>query len=150
MEVPEYRDYRFSSSTEKKLKSKIRRSELQHKREKLTDNFYRDEFACKCGCGSDDIDMELVSLLQEVREEYGFSIKITSAVRCESHNSSDKVKGSSTSAHLSGYAADLYCDNASRRYLLLSILFTKFTRIGVYDNFFHVDVDSSKPSPVCW
>jgi len=150
MEVPEYRDYKFVSVVEKKIKSKIRRAKLQGNREQLTDNFYRDEFACKCGCGQADISKDLVSLLQDVRDEFGFPLKITSAVRCEVHNSSDAVKGSKTSAHLAGYAADIYCDDVHLRYRLLPILFSRFKRIGVYDNFFHVDVDTSKPNPVCW
>ena len=122
--------------------------EAAKRREKLTDNFYRDEFACKCGCLQSDISRKLVSLLQDVRDEYGFPIKVTSAVRCPEWNA--KVEGSPTSSHLEGLASDLFCEDAHLRYRLLNILFTKFKRIGVYKNFFHVDVDDKKPNPVCW
>jgi uncharacterized protein YcbK (DUF882 family) len=118
------------------------------KREKLTDNFYRDEFACKCGCLQADIDKKIVSLLQDVRDEYGFPLKVTSAVRCFSWNV--EIGGSPTSSHLEGLACDIFCEDVHLRYRLLPILFSRFKRIGVYQNFFHVDIDHKKANPVCW
>ena len=83
-----------------------------------------------------------------MRDEDGSPMKITSAVRCGEHNAN--IGGVSSSAHLYGFAADIYCKDPHLRYRLLNILFTKFKRIGVYDDFFHVDVDHTKPNPVCW
>ena len=35
----------------------------------LTKNFNRFEFACKCGCGFDDIDLKVVQALQKLRDK---------------------------------------------------------------------------------
>ena len=48
---------------------------------------------------------ELMVFLDELREAWGSAIKVTSGYRCPKLNKA--VKGSSTSAHLAGYAADL-------------------------------------------
>ncbi len=131
------------------LSGKKEKKETEKKeRQKLSKNFYQDEFACKCGCGSNAIDSKLVRLLQEVRDEFGSPMKITSAVRCIKHNKA--VGGVDFSTHLYGFASDIYCKDAHLRYRLLPILFSKFKRIGVYSDFFHVDIDPMKPNPVCW
>ena len=124
--------------------------EQESKREKLTPNFYRDEFECRCGCGEDSIEWRLVNTLQSVRDEYESPMKITSGVRCPTHNSSQKVNGGQFSAHLYGFAADIYCKDSYLRYRLLPILFKHFKRVGVYKDFFHVDIDTMKANPVCW
>ena len=118
------------------------------KREQLSKNFFRDEFACNCRCGQAHIDPRLVSLLQDVRDEFGCPLNITSAVRCPEHNKS--VEGTPKSAHLSGDAADIYCDSAKLRYRLLPLLFLRFKRIGIYENFFHVDICASKKQQFLW
>lgn len=70
----------------------------------MTRNFSKHEFACKCGCGFDDIDPKLVETLQEIREFWGKPIHITSGCRCAKHNKN--VGGKATSPHLKGAAAD--------------------------------------------
>ena len=50
--------------------------------------FKRAEFACKCGCGMDTVDYELVNILDKVREHFGTPVVINSACRCEAHNAS--------------------------------------------------------------
>ena len=117
-------------------------------REKLTENFYRDEFACKCGCGEDRIDMKLVIKLQKVRDEFGRSLKVTSGCRCPAHNK--RIKGSRFSAHTFNVAADIYCADSSARWVLLKLLQNEFKRIGVYTEWFHVDIDVTKPQEVLW
>ncbi|MGL6099721.1 MAG: D-Ala-D-Ala carboxypeptidase family metallohydrolase [Fusobacteriaceae bacterium] len=67
--------------------------------------FKRKEFACKCGCGFDAVDVELLELLTIVRELFGKPVTITSACRCESHNA--KVGGAKSSQHKLGKAADI-------------------------------------------
>ena len=73
---------------------------------KLTENFERYEFQCPCGCGSQMVDTELASKLQTIRDKLGKKIKITSGYRCIRHNGSKTVKGSKSSRHLYGLAAD--------------------------------------------
>ena len=68
-------------------------------------NFTRDEFACGCGCGFDDIDPLLVTTLQRLRDEVQRPVVVNSGCRCKSHNAT--VKGSKSSQHLRGKAADI-------------------------------------------
>lgn len=138
------------TETEKKQKQKETDEEKNKikKRYKVSANFYQDEFACKCGCGDDKVEKRLISLLQECREEFGYPMRLTSSKRCAEHNKA--VGGVEHSAHLYGFASDIYCKDVHLRYRLLPILFSKFARLGVYSDFIHVDVDHNKPNPVCW
>lgn len=76
------------------------------KREKLSDNFYRYEFACKCGCGKDDISGLLVDDLQEIRDAIGQKIITNSGCRCRKHNK--REGGKRYSSHCEGLATDIY------------------------------------------
>ncbi|MGL5085234.1 MAG: D-Ala-D-Ala carboxypeptidase family metallohydrolase, partial [Clostridium sp.] len=67
--------------------------------------FKRKEFACKCGCGFDCVDVELLDLLTSVREFFGKPVTITSACRCPEHNA--KVGGAKGSQHKFAKAADI-------------------------------------------
>ena len=68
--------------------------------------FKKSEFACKCGCGFDDINLKLVKILDQMREHYGRPIIITSGCRCKKHNTA--VMGTQGSRHVLGKASDLY------------------------------------------
>ena len=80
----------------------------------LTRNLSRHEFACKCGCGFDDINPLLPQLLQQAADYFmsqedesivdRISIHINSGNRCPEHNESEG--GSSKSRHMNGEAAD--------------------------------------------
>ncbi len=115
----------------------------------LTAHFSRHEFACQCGCGYDDINMELVYILETIRVAIGRPITITSGCRCVEWN--QEVGGTSNSAHLTGDAADLktqgslqraeYLDNAWR----LGV-----RRIGFANSFTHVDIADNHPTPRIW
>jgi uncharacterized protein YcbK (DUF882 family) len=115
----------------------------------LTENFSRWEFACKCGCGFNDINIELVEELQEVRDMTGGSLFINSGCRCENHNSSVS-KAVKLSSHVKGRAVDIKCDNSAFRGLLLPLLASRFNRIGIGTDFIHVDNDPDKPQDVIW
>lgn len=69
-----------------------------------TPNFTRSEFACKCGCGFDQIDLELVALCQKLRDRFGGPVVISSGCRCPEHNR--RVGGKVNSRHLLGRAVD--------------------------------------------
>ena len=68
--------------------------------------FKRSEFACKCGCGLDNVDHGLVELLTTIRGVVAKPIIITSGLRCINWNRANG--GSEASYHLSGQAADFY------------------------------------------
>lgn len=76
-------------------------------------NFTRDEFACGCGCGFDDIDPLLVSALQRLRDEVQRPVIVNSGCRCRSHNAA--VKGAPQSQHIRGKAADIKIDGMTSR-----------------------------------
>ena len=71
----------------------------------LSEHFSREEMACKCGCGLDTVDAELLSLLEKIRAHFDRPITINSGCRCEAHNRA--VGGSKNSQHLIGRAADI-------------------------------------------
>lgn len=116
------------------------------KSDKLTKNFKRSEFACKCGCGEDTISLTLVNQLQRARDLYGWAMFVTSGCRCEKWNV--KEGGSPTSAHLLGIACDINVGNSEARYLLVcALLNAGFQRIGLGEGFLHVDIDYNRPTP---
>lgn len=115
----------------------------------LTKNFSRHEFACKCGCGRDDISLELVAVLQELREALGAPLTITSGVRCMAHNAAVGAKPSS--AHVKGLAADIACSDSRTRMLLVSLaLHAGIGRVGIARTFVHLDLDKTLPQEVLW
>lgn len=67
--------------------------------------FHRKEFACKCGCGFDTIDWELIDLLHQARVYFNSPIIINSGCRCEAYNK--KIGGEKNSWHVKGRAADI-------------------------------------------
>ena len=114
----------------------------------LSKNFTSEEFACKCGCGYDTPNPELIRMLQAARDMYGKPIRITSGCRCIKHNRN--VGGASSSAHLVGKAADIATPTGKDRYLIIeSLMAAGFKRIGINfkQRFIHADIDDSKPHP---
>lgn len=84
-----------------------------------TRNFKVSEFACKCGCGKDDIDQRVMDMAQTIRDALGVPVRVNSGCRCEKrnvavggakkkYNKAGKLisKGSN---HMYGLAADLSC-----------------------------------------
>lgn len=80
-------------------------------------HFKKSEFSCKCGCGFDNIDLKLVTLLEQIRSHFRDKpLYITSGCRCSKHNKN--VGGVQGSRHVLGKAADIYIDNVSATDLL--------------------------------
>jgi uncharacterized protein YcbK (DUF882 family) len=107
----------------------------------LTKNFRRLEFACKCGdCVMADVTPRLVEYLQELRDQIGRPISISSGIRCPKHNKA--VGGEKNSYHLIGRAADIYVAGMSVQQLHKAVVaFGKFNGVGYYPKrgFVHVD-----------
>ncbi len=108
-------------------------------------NFKRDEFLCPCGCGFDDIDLLLVTTLQRLRDEVQRPVVVNSGCRCKSHNAT--VKGSKSSQHLRGKAADIRIDGMTslqiidviRRLYLDGEIYVGYV-YAINGNSIHVDV----------
>ena len=75
----------------------------------ITKNFSTTEMHCQCsyGCGQDEMQDEFMRMLQALRDEAGFALRISSGRRCQLHNSdisSHKVKAG---IHTFGRAVDI-------------------------------------------
>jgi uncharacterized protein YcbK (DUF882 family) len=116
----------------------------------LTEHFTKEEFDCKCGCGNGEIVIseKLVFELENVRVYYKKPIRITSGIRCLSHNQA--IGSRNTSSHIKGLAADIYCEDMGTRLELVKRLLRdgEFTRLGMHKDFIHVDVDYDKPKGI--
>jgi len=110
----------------------------------ITTNFWRSEFACRCGCGLDTIDERLVHRLQVLRDYINKPITVLSGCRCEVHN--DKVGGTRDSYHLKGLA----CDFTVRETLALISTVNAFEHWSggwhyyLEEAFIHVDIRGKK------
>lgn len=117
---------------------------------KLSKNFTIQEFECKCGCGANDISMDLVDRLQELRDAVGMPLSVTSGVRCADWNR--EMGGSEASSHITGNstAVDIACTSSRNRYIILEKAVLIFDRVGIAKNFIHCDVDPNKTAGVVW
>ena len=109
---------------------------------KLTDHFTKEEFDCQCGCGNGDIVISenLVFELECVRIHYGKPMRITSGIRCLSHNR--KIGSRDTSSHIKGLAVDISCKDMVTRLELVKRLLRdgEFKRMGIHKDFIHFKV----------
>ena len=107
----------------------------------LSEHFERWEFTCRCGCGFDTVDAELIAVLEDLRAELGsMPITITSGCRCLAHNMQEG--GSPDSMHLRCKAADIvhYEVSASGVAEFLEDSYPGKYGIGRYDDRTHIDV----------
>lgn len=116
----------------------------------LSTHFSSREFACGCGCGYDDISLDLVAMLEMIRDAVGSSpLRVSSGCRCQRHN--QDVGGAANSAHLRGTAVDLYVTDADQRFrLVAAAIQAGIRRIGVARTFIHLDIDKELPPKVFW
>jgi len=105
-------------------------------------HFKRSEFACKCGCGDDTMNPELLTILSTIRTACNFPFIITSAKRCVTHNKA--VGGHPNSAHMKGEAVDIACEHRRAGEILTCAMMAEFTGIGVSQKgnsrFIHLDI----------
>ena len=121
--------------------------------EKVSAHFDRKEFACRCGCGLDAVDVELVAVLEDVRMKFQADhigdrvyVEITSGNRCSSHNA--KVGGSLKSQHINCKAADIKVWIGWHQRQVspdevadyLDHIYGQQYGIGRYDSWTHIDV----------
>ncbi len=111
----------------------------------LSKNFSRHEFACKCGCGFDTVDCELIIVVQDVRDHFGKRTNISCGCRCKMHNT--MIEGSLFSKHMWGQAADIIViqTHPNEVYKYLDKKYHSKYGVGGYNHHTHVDVRSGKP-----
>lgn len=114
------------------------------------------EFACKC-CGQNGIDPQLVDMLDELRDQCGFPLVISSGYRCTKRNQA--VGGARSSAHVEGYAVDIRCHGLRAHRVLEVAMLMGFPGIGVKqtgaieNRFIHLDIatnDATRSRPSVW
>lgn len=110
----------------------------------LTKNFKVREFACSDGSDVIFISMDLVEVLQKIRDHFGKPVNINSAYRTPAKNK--QVGGAQHSQHLYGLAADVSISGVSPKDVAAyaETLLPKSGGIGIYDSFTHVDVRAVK------
>lgn len=110
----------------------------------LTENFSRSEFACRCGCGFDDIAPELVSVLEKARSHFNKPVIVNCGCRCPSHN--NEVGGAVKSQHMRGIAADIRIQDIAPHNVAewFEKQFPNRYGIGRYPSFTHIDVRSNQ------
>ena len=110
------------------------------------------EFACRDHCGLDAFDPKMLKILNEVREELGFPIIITSGCRCEKHNAA--IGGAKHSTHLPGpngfcHAVDIKCLwDVTRGRLQEALQKRGIHRFEASNLHLHADDATWLPSPV--
>ena len=119
---------------------------------KLTKNFSKSEFDCKCGCEMPKDVLHQVqkvaNQLQVLRDATGKLIRVKSAYRCEEHNKS--IGGVSNSQHILGKAADIVVKGIepSITFDLVDLLINEGEMLqgglGNYDTFTHYDMRKNK------
>ena len=110
---------------------------------KLWPNFTLKEFECPCGnsgCPKDGMEYWFISALQDLRLQFGSPLRINSGFRCYDYN--QYILGAEKSKHCTGIAADIAITSltADRKHRLLRKVFYRFTGIGIYRTFVHVDL----------
>lgn len=82
--------------------------------------------------------LELVEKLQQLRNELGRPVIITSGYRTPEHNK--RVGGASKSLHTLGQAADIVVSGVSSAQVAQAAEKVGFGGIGIYAGFTHVDI----------
>jgi len=116
-------------------------------------HFTPQELACKCGkCGNkENMDLEFMSMLDELRGRLGRPLTITSGFRCPEHPS--EVNKSMPGAHSAGTAADIAVGSGRERYEIMKEAFAMgFVGIAPAKGFVHVDFGHPSPDmrPSSW
>ena len=119
---------------------------------RLTSNFKKSEFECKCGCEMPaEVLLNIKNLatqLQFIRDFIKLPIAMTNAYRCSSHNKA--VGGVVNSQHVVGKAADLQVKSLSPNELYNTInTLAAYDHVsqgglGLYNTFVHYDIRGTK------
>ena len=108
----------------------------------LSKHFSRHEFACRCGCGFDTVDIELIELLEVIREHFGQPVTVNSAARCLEYNRS--IGSRDTSQHVQGKAADIVIRGINPDDVHFFVDEMDRGGLGKYSTFTHVDVSERR------
>lgn len=114
-------------------------------------NFTREEFACKCGCETNEIKDETIDFAQELRDSCGFALSVSSGYRCLNHPV--EAKKSKPGTHPKGLAVDFAVSHAKARTLISkAVANPKLKGLGINQKgagrFIHVDIGPGRENLV--
>ena len=110
----------------------------------LSKDFSRHEFACKDKCGLSTVDVELLPVLQDLRDFFDTGVFVTSGCRCLRYNTA--IRGAKRSKHMEGRAADVQVTKVTPR-AVADYLDSKYPDkfgLGRYKTFTHIDTRKNK------
>lgn len=115
----------------------------------LSKNFKSTEFDCHGSdcCSTTLIDEALVKYIQQIRDNFGKAVIISSGYRCPTHNKN--VGGATGSYHAKGQAADIYINGVAPAEIAKYAESIGIKGIGLYETssdgyFVHVDTRTTK------
>jgi uncharacterized protein YcbK (DUF882 family) len=125
----------------------------------LTKNISRHELACNCGCGSDSMDWETISVVQGTCTHFEgvlgvekVTLRINSGHRCFQYNKKPISLGgpgsNDNSQHPQARAIDFSIDGVTPLdvYIYLVTKYPDKYGVGKYDNFTHFDARTNGPA----
>lgn len=112
--------------------------------ENLSRHFTAKEMACKDGTEELLISMELLEVLEKIRNHFGKPVIVNSGYRTPDWNT--KVGGAKNSYHVKGMAADIRIKGVSTSRIAeyADEIMENYGGVIRYDNFVHVDVRDKK------
>ena len=114
--------------------------------------FDKKELICQCGCETCEMQPHFLEALDQLREDWGKPIVLSSAYRCPDYN--DKISSSGRDgSHVLGVAADIRIDRKNA-YELLKLAIPRFNGIGINQKgtgrFIHLDLKTGNLRPTIW
>ena len=108
--------------------------------------FKKEEFNCQ-HTGNNEMKLEFLKKLEQLREACNFPFVITSGYRDKTHPI--EAKKSTVGTHAQGIACDIAVNGGNQRYIIAKeAAKLGFNGIGVAKSFMHVDIRES--TPVVW
>lgn len=120
--------------------------------------FARGEFDCNCGCGRNDMQLDFVAKLDDLRTRLGVPLRVTSGYRCPLYNNVVSTTGEN-GPHTTGRAVDVQLAGANvHRLVMQASLGGWFSGIGLHQRgphskrFIHLDdlEAPAHPRPRIW
>lgn len=108
------------------------------------------DFDCQ-ETGDNEMDVEFIHKLDQLREACGFPFIITSGFRSKDHSIEKRKEKAGT--HAQGIAADIRARNGNERYKIVEeAIKLGFNGIGIAGTFIHVDsrIVGADKAPVMW
>jgi uncharacterized protein YcbK (DUF882 family) len=120
--------------------------------------FNKDEFTCKCGCGTNEMKHSFMLELDNYRHFAGIPFIVNSGYRCPDHNNAVSSTGR-TGPHTTGQAADISVFGKDAQKMLSHLHRVGMTGVGLKQKgdhtgrFIHVDTlpeAAGRPRPWVW